>query len=236
MNSSDITAHDWVTRSTIDRTVLDRWPDYRAILIAADHAATAALGVIAERLHADAHEAARSLDPGEPDKHTARWHDAYRDFGIKPRVARPSVDALVRRAASEKGLPRINVLVDLYNAISILHGVPIGGEDLDRYRGPARLILASGDESFNTSAGGEATIEHPSPDEPVWIDDEGVTCRRWNWRQTTRTAIRPDTVRVGFIIDSLDAPHHHTGATLAAEQLAELFTRPHIRTIDTITN
>jgi len=229
-----ITTHDWISRSTVDPALLEGRPDYRVILVAADRIDTAALASIAERLHVEAHEVARSIDPGEPDAHTARWQQAYRDFGIKPRVARPSVDALVRRAASDKGLPRINVLVDLYNAISILHGVPIGGEDLDRYQGAARLILADGDEPFHTTADGEATIDYPDAGEPVWIDDDGITCRRWNWRQTTRTAIHPDTVRVGFIIDSLDAPDH-LGAVCAAEQLAGLLRDPHMRTIDTTT-
>lgn len=229
-----IVAHDWITRSTVHPAVLERWPRYRVILVAADHVDVAALTAVAERLHAEAHEVVRSQVPGEPDEHTARWHQAYRDFGIKPRVARPSVDALVRRAASDRGLPRINVLVDLYNAISILHRVPIGGEDLDRYRGPAQLILASGDEPFHANADGEATIDHPDAGEPVWIDAEGVTCRRWNWRQTTRTAIHPDTARVGFIVDSLDAPDH-LGAARAAEQLAGLLRDPHVRAIDTTT-
>lgn len=226
-----MTARDWVTRSTVDQAVLERWPDYRVIFVAADHVDAVALTGIAERLHDEAHEAVRSIEPGTPDAHTVRWHDAYRDFGIKPRVARPSVDALVRRAASDKGLPRINVLVDLYNAISMLHRVPIGGEDLDRYQGPARLLLATGDEPFHTTADGEATIDRPDIGEPVWIDEHGVTCRRWNWRQTTRTAIHLDTDRVGFIIESLDAPDH-VGAALAAEQLAGFFRDPHLRTID----
>ena len=69
------------------------------------------------------------------------------------------------------------------------------------------------------------------PGEPVWIDDAGITCRRWNWRQTSRTAIHADTTRVGFIIDSLDAPDHR-GAVLAAEQLASLLPDPQLRTID----
>jgi B3/4 domain len=89
----------------------------------------------------------------------------------------------VRRAASDHGLPRINVLVDLYNAISILHRVPIGGEDLDHYDGPARLILASGNEPFQTTANGAPMVDYAEPGEPVWTDGGGITCRRWNWRQ-----------------------------------------------------
>ena len=226
--SMNMAAHDWVAQSAVDRGVHDRWPGYQAILLAADEVDVARLAPIADTLFAQAHADARRVP--EPDEHVAHWHQAYLDFGVKPRVARVSVDALVRRAASDDGLPRVNVLVDLYNAISILHRVPIGGEDLDRYDGPARLVLANGDEPFHTTAHGEAVLDHPDPGEPVWIDGGGVTCRRWNWRQTTRTAIHEQTRQVGFIIDSLDAPDH-LGAQRAAEQLAELIPNVHVRTI-----
>jgi DNA/RNA-binding domain of Phe-tRNA-synthetase-like protein len=222
-----ISAHDWIHNSAIDQTISDRWPNYRVWLVATD-------GVDASRLTATAddlfHQAIASAK-NDIDGHVLRWQDAYRDFGVKPRVARSSVDALLRRASSDNGLPRINVIVDLYNAISILHRVPIGGEDLDRYDGPARLMLASGTEPFHTTSHGDPVVEHPEPGEPIWVDDIGITCRRWNWRQTSRTAIGPDTRRLGFIIDSLDAPDHH-GARRAANQLAEILGTAHIRTID----
>ena len=226
-----IDAASWIAGSSVDAVVFERWPAYRVVLVAVDHVDTATLALVAEGLLADAQVAARAGEAGHVDPHTARWHDAYREFGVKPRVARPSSDALIRRAASDKGMPSINVLVDLYNAISILHRVPIGGEDLDRYSGPARLIIADGTETFHTTADGEAVVDHPEPGEPVWVDDGGVTCRRWNWRQTTRTAIGHDTTNVGFIIDSLDAPAH-AGAAAAAQFLIELFPGALIRTID----
>ena len=225
-----ITAHEWVARSAVDPCVYERRPDYRVILVAAGDVDIARLAAVADTLFDQAVTAARTIVPNEADPLVARWQQAYRDFGVKPRVARPSVDALIRRAASDDGLPRINVLVDLYNAISILHRVPIGGEDLDRYDGPARLVLASGDEPFHTTAHGEPTVDHPEPGEPVWVDDAGVTCRRWNWRQTTRTTIHDGTTTVGFIIDSLDAPDHH-GAQQAAERLTALLANAHIRAI-----
>ena len=63
--------------------------------------------------------------------HVAQWREAYRAFGAKPQRTRNSLEALLRRAAS--GLPRVNRLTDIYNAVSVLHQVPLGGEDLDRY-------------------------------------------------------------------------------------------------------
>jgi len=86
-------------------------------------------------------------------------------------------------------------------------------------------------EPFHTTSHGEPVVEHPEPGEPIWADDTGITCRRWNWRQTTRTAIDPDTRRVGFIIDSLDSPDH-PGARRAAHQLAELLRDAHVRSLD----
>jgi DNA/RNA-binding domain of Phe-tRNA-synthetase-like protein len=52
------------------------------------------------------------------------------------------LEALLRRAAS--GLPRVNRLTDVYNAVSVLHQVPLGGEDLTRYAGAPRLVRAAG--------------------------------------------------------------------------------------------
>jgi DNA/RNA-binding domain of Phe-tRNA-synthetase-like protein len=224
-------AADWIARSSVEQQVFERWPDYRVVLVAVDHVDVAALAPSAARLLGEAHAAARAGEAGHVDGHTARWHDAFLDFGVKPRVARPSSDALIRRVASDRGLPSINVLVDLYNAISVLHRVPIGGEDLDRYDGPARLHVADGTEPFHTIIDGEPVVDHPEPGEPVWVDGGGVTCRRWNWRQTTRTAIDHHTTRVGFIIDSLDAPDHG-GASAAARQLVELLPGARARTID----
>ena len=77
--------------------------------------------------------------------HVAAWRDAYRAFGAKPQRTRNSLEALMRRA--ESGLPRVNRLTDIYNALSVLHQVPIGGEDLSRYFGSPRLARATGDES-----------------------------------------------------------------------------------------
>ena len=139
---------------------------------------------------------------GETHPHIAAWHEAYRAFGAKPQRTAPSVDALWKRARSG-GLPRVNWLVDLYNAVSVRHVLPVGGEDLAGYAGPIRLIRATGDEPFDTVANGTAMVEHPSPGEVVWADDLGVTCRRWNWRQGTRTRLTEESTDVLFLLERL---------------------------------
>jgi hypothetical protein len=80
------------------------------------------------------------------DPHMVAWRDTYTAFGSKPSRTRNSAEALAKRALTDAGLPRINVLVDLYNAISVAHLVPVGGEDLDRIQGGMRLVRATGAE------------------------------------------------------------------------------------------
>jgi DNA/RNA-binding domain of Phe-tRNA-synthetase-like protein len=113
------------------------------------------------------------------------------------------VEALLRRLEPD-GLPRIDRITDVYNAVSLAHLLPLGGEDRAAYVGPPRLVRADGSEPFDTTAGGEPVVEHPEPGEVVWRDQSAVTCRRWNWRQGARTRITTDTSSAVFILDALD--------------------------------
>ena len=145
-----------------------------------------------------------------------------RGSSAKPQRTRPSVEALLRRL--DAGLPRIDRLTDAYNAVSVANLVPVGGEDLDQYQGPARLVRAAGDEDFGITAHGEPAVEHPRPGEVIWRDDAGVTCRQWNWRQCTRTRITMATTNAVYIIDGL-AALGRDGLTAAGNDLASSLIR-----------
>ncbi|MFF3326881.1 B3/4 domain-containing protein [Streptomyces sp. NPDC002889] len=154
------------------------------------------------------------------DPHMAAWRAAYAAFGAKPSRTRNSAEALARRALADGGLPRINVLVDLYNSISVAHLIPVGGEDTDHIVGGMRLVRATGQEPFATVAGGEQGIDHPEAGEVVWCDDEGVTCRRWNWRQGVRTRLTEKSVNALFLLEGM-APTTGGELEAAAAELAE---------------
>ncbi|MGI5452514.1 B3/B4 domain-containing protein [Streptomyces sp. CA-249302] len=155
------------------------------------------------------------------DPHMVAWRETYTAFGSKPSRTRNSAEALAKRALSDAGLPRINLLVDLYNVISVAHLIPVGGEDIDHIQGGMRLVRATGDEDFVTVAGGEEVVEHPDAGEVVWRDDAGVTCRRWNWRQGPRTRLTEETVSGIFLLESL-APMPVAEVEAAGAELAEL--------------
>lgn len=196
----------WLAAATVDAAVFDLRPDYRGLLLTADGLLGGPGDAVSERILAEAEaDARRQLDGRPPEQlpHPAAWREAYRAFGAKPQRTRPSVEALLRRLDSG-GLPRIDRITDVYNAVSIAFLLPIGGEDRAAYAGPPRLIRAEGSEPFDTTASGEPVVEHPDAGEVVWRDDDGVTCRRWNWRQCIRTRITTGTTSAVFILDALD--------------------------------
>lgn len=217
----------------VDAAVFTLRPDYRALLLAVDGIAPGPTDDHSEALLSRAEKAAVGFladVPVDELPHVAAWREAYRAFGAKPQRTRNSLEALTRRAGA--GLPRVNRLTDIYNAVSVLHQVPLGGEDLTHYSGSPRLVRAAGTEAFATTAGGEPVVEHPEPGEVIWRDDIGVTCRRWNWRQGPRTQLTPETTAALFILDALD-PMTDDALTAAADDLVTHLRRlgPDVRVV-----
>ncbi|EHK20221.1 uncharacterized protein TRIVIDRAFT_224389 [Trichoderma virens Gv29-8] len=211
-------------------------PDYRALLMVVDGIPPGPSDDSSEALLREAETSAKgflSKYTVTEIPHIATWREAYKAFGAKPQKTRNSLEALTRRA--EGGLPRVNRLTDIYNAISVKHQVPLGGEDLDKYNGSPFLTRASGQEQFQTFSGGEAQIECAAPGEPIWCDDTGITCRRWNWRQGPRTALTDKTTRVLFILDALEPLSDHA-LIQAADELASALKRlsPEVHTAQRI--
>ena len=217
----------WLDLAAVERPVLDLRPDYTALIIVADGLHPGPSDEATDALLSDAEAQARATLAGraasdlEP---VAAWRLAYQAFGAKPKRTRPSVEALLRRV--EAGLPRIDRLTDIYNAISVRHLLPVGGEDLALYRGPARLARAAGDEPFDTMRDGQPAMEHPEPGEVIWRDNDGVTCRCWNWRQCVRTRITHATTSAVFILDGL-AGLGRDGLMTAGQDLAGQLTALH---------
>jgi DNA/RNA-binding domain of Phe-tRNA-synthetase-like protein len=204
-------------RLSVDPAVHALRPDFAVHALAVQGAGNGPGDAVSEALLRDA-EAFAAATGVEVPPHVAAWQDAYRAFGAKPQRTASSVEALWKRARAG-GLPRVNWLVDVYNAVSVRHVLPVGGEDLAGYRGAIRLIRAVGDERFDTVASGQPIIEHPAPGEVVWVDELGVTCRRWNWRQGTRTRLSEESHDVLFLLERL-APMPLAALDAAAEAIA----------------
>jgi DNA/RNA-binding domain of Phe-tRNA-synthetase-like protein len=153
-------ATDLLAGALVDDAVFELRPDYRALLVAVEGITPGPTDEHSDALLRRAEAVAAVLladSPVEDLPHVAAWREAYRAFGAKPQRNRNSLEALNRRAAA--GLPRVNRLTDLYNAISVLHQLPIGGEDLDRYAGSVWCgpLAASGSTPWPTGRPSSST-------------------------------------------------------------------------------
>jgi DNA/RNA-binding domain of Phe-tRNA-synthetase-like protein len=206
----------------VDPAVHAKHPDYVALVLLASGLANGPsdAGSDAQLAAAEAQLRASSLTRATDHPHIAAWRAAFSAFGAKPSRYPSSAEALITRVLKDQPLPRVNALVDLYNAVSVRHVVPLGGEDADRLEGPLRLTVAAGGEPFDPRGDG-SDVEPVAAGEVVWRDDRAVTCRRWNWRQGRRTQLTDDTTHAFFVFDRLD------GLTVdelhrAADELSEL--------------
>jgi DNA/RNA-binding domain of Phe-tRNA-synthetase-like protein len=181
--------------------ITEAFPDYRVAFVVAENLAIAPERPPAlDALIAEREEAARvrwggtelSQIPG-----IAAWRAAYKGFGIKQTRYRSSVERLVKNVLAGRPLARVNAFVDLYNAISLAHVLPLGADDLDKVIPPLAFRYAREGDSFvdmADSEGGEGP-EAPKAGEVVYADADHVLCRRWNWRQDARSIITPTTKR-----------------------------------------
>jgi DNA/RNA-binding domain of Phe-tRNA-synthetase-like protein len=191
--------------------VVAAWPGYEAAVVIAEDVANGPSDEASETLLASAERAAResAIERAADDPRIAAWRAVFSEFGSKPSRYPSSAESLLARVLKGGELPRINALVDTYNAVSLRYVIPVGGEDLDELRGDLRLVRADDGEV-------------------VWRDDEGVTCRRWNWRQEPRTRLTDKTTRAFFVFDQVP-PQRALGAAVE-ELIAHLRARsPDVR-------
>jgi DNA/RNA-binding domain of Phe-tRNA-synthetase-like protein len=184
--------------------IADAFPRYRVAFVVAEKLAVAperpaALDALIRAREAKAREQWAGFElAGIPG--VAAWRDAYKGFGIKQTRYRSSVERLVKNVLAGRDLTRVNAVVDLYNAVSLAHVLPLGADDLDQVASPFAFRYARPDDSFVDMAdavGGEegAEPEAPKEGEVVYADATKVLCRRWNWRQDARSLIGPQTMR-----------------------------------------
>jgi hypothetical protein len=137
----------------VDPSVHAVYPDYVALVLLAsnltngpsDAASDAQLAEVEAHLHAS------GLQRATDHPHIAAWRAAFSAFGAKLSRYPSSAESLITRVLKGQPLPRVNALVDLYNAISVRHVVPLGGEDADRLEGPLHLTTTAGGEIFDPS-------------------------------------------------------------------------------------
>lgn len=127
------------------------------------------------------------------------YRKAFRKLGINPNKYLCSIEALLTRIAKKKGLPHINPIVDLGNAISLKYTVPLGAHDITDCREDICVRLAKNEDIFLPFGGEKEEI--PDAGEVVYAVGNQVRTRRWTWRQSEHGKIGPESANIFFPID-----------------------------------
>lgn len=190
--------------------VTEKFPAFRVAVVVAEGLNIAAeRPATLDRLIGEREEAARqhwgtmelSRIPG-----VAAWRAAYKAFGIKQTRYRSAVERLMKNVLAGRALARVNAFVDLYNAVSMTHVLPLGADDLEKIAPPLAFRYAHAGDTFvdmaDLSEDGDVEPEAPKEGEVVYADARHILCRRWNWRQDARTLITPATRRAIVTLQS----------------------------------
>ena len=133
------------------------------------------------------------------EKELAPYRTAFQNLGINPNKFMSSIEALLTRIAKKKGMPHINAVVDLGNAISLKYYLPVGAHDLDTMDGEFCVRTATAEDTFLPFGAEEReTVEI---DEVVYATGTKVRTRRWIWRQSEEGKIGDETKELLFILD-----------------------------------
>ena len=140
------------------------------------------------------------------------YREAFRALGINPNKYLCSIEALFTRIAKGKGMPHINPVVDLGNAVSLKYTLPMGAHDLGG--GDADICIRFAQPGDTFLLFGSDTEEIPDAGEVVYAVGHQVRTRRWTWRQSEHGKITPASTDIFFPIDGFS--NFNKEAVLAA--------------------
>lgn len=78
----------------------------------------------------------------------AETRTLFHQLGVDPTKTRPSSEALLRRVVQGKGLPRVNLAVDICNLCSLEHQLPLGLYDRVFVKGTVRARAGREGEGY----------------------------------------------------------------------------------------
>ncbi|MEQ8966053.1 MAG: phenylalanine--tRNA ligase beta subunit-related protein [Azospirillaceae bacterium] len=205
------------------------------MLTVAEDARTVFPGLEVHALRIDGYTAAAArVDMAKLDRRIAEaldgdtvrassWRPVYRRMGLKPSRFLSSVEALTRRARREEGSWKSGMPgIDLYNALSIIYGAPMGCYDADRISGRSIEIrrIRRGSDRF-TPVGGPIDASRGGDDLIVYATGDDILCWALNHRDSDDFCLVPET-RTAIVTSEGTTPDQVGAARSALVACAEL--------------
>ena len=150
----------------------------------------------------------------------ACYREAFRALGINPNKFMSSIESMLTRVSKKKGLPSINPIVDIGNAMSLKYYLPMGAHDIDTIA-PQDVEVRFSRDGDKFIPFGETEPEILDAGELVYAVGDKVRTRRWIWRQSEEGKIVESTKNIFFPIDGFKNSNYDN-LMAAREELASL--------------
>ena len=150
------------------------------------------------------------------------YREAFQKLNINPNKFMCSIEALLTRISKKKGMPEINSVVDLVNAVSIKYKLPMGAHDLDSMKEDFYIRYSVNGDIFLPF--GETNTEEVDNNELVYVTSNDVRTRRWIWRQSEHGKIIETSSNIIFPIDAFIGVNDDK-AIKARDELSELLSK-----------
>lgn len=126
----------------------------------------------------------------------------YRKLRTDPTRYKISSEALLKRVIKDKGLFKVNNVVEVNNIISLISGYPVCAYDLEKINGDIRLSIGKVGEKYEGIGRGEIKVENI----PVFYDEIGAFGSTTS--DSIRTMITDETKRIVFSIVSFSGKNN----------------------------
>jgi DNA/RNA-binding domain of Phe-tRNA-synthetase-like protein len=132
------------------------------------------------------------------DRILAGFRNLHERTGASNRKNLSAPENLLKTVAKHHTIPRINLLVDIYNTISIKYKLALGAHDLAAVQGDIYLRLTSGTEKYvplGSTEPKEVPANHYS-----YIDSSNEVLCYLDVRQVIKSLVSPKTTDVFFVV------------------------------------
>jgi DNA/RNA-binding domain of Phe-tRNA-synthetase-like protein len=151
----------------------------------------------------------------------AGFRDLHSRIGRSNRKYVASPEALVARFLRTGSFPRVNLVVDIYNIVSLTTRLALGAHDVRYIAGGVSLRLTDGSERFVPL--GSTSPQPILPGEYGYVDGDNEVICRMEVLQVEKTKIEMDTTEAFFIVQgNANTPEDFVAS--AADELIELIT------------
>jgi DNA/RNA-binding domain of Phe-tRNA-synthetase-like protein len=153
------------------------------------------------------------------DKVLQGFRDLHTSFGFSNRTFVASPENLLENISRTGQLPVVNLLVDIYNTVSIKTRLALGAHDLSKVSGNIHLRITEGKEGYWPLGAPEKKDVRPGA--YAYIDDDNDVICMLEVRQVEKTKVSVNTEECFYIIQG-NASTDNKYLQLAAEELISL--------------